>query len=124
LSRNGVRTMIKRINHITFAVSDLKQTASFYENVIGLKKTGEWSNYVIFDVGGVELAFEPGGKKGRKEGGPSIFMLVDNVDGEYKKLKEKGVKFASEPKDQYWGGRTATFLDPDGNTFILTQPKE
>ncbi len=51
-------------------------------------------------------------------------MLVDDVDDAYKKLKEKGVKFVSEPKDQYWGGRTATFLDPDENMFILVQIKE
>ncbi len=43
-----VRIMIRRINHITFAVSDLKETASFYENILGLKKTEEWSNYVLF----------------------------------------------------------------------------
>jgi catechol 2,3-dioxygenase-like lactoylglutathione lyase family enzyme len=116
--------MIKRINHITFAVSDLKQTTNFYENVLGLKKTREWSTYVIFDVGGVELGFEPGGKKGRKEGAPHIFMTVDNVDDAYKKLKEKGVNFVSEPKDQPWGGRTAAFPDPDENMFILVQQKE
>jgi len=116
--------MIKRINNITFAVSDLKETTRFYENILGLKKTGEWSNYVIFDVGGVDLAFGPGGKKGRKEAVPDVFMLVDDVDDDYKKLKEKGVKFVSEPKDQYWGGRTATFLDPDENMFILVQIKE
>ncbi len=72
----------------------------------------------------MELAFEPGGKKGRKEGVPDIFMLVDDVDDAYKKLKEKGVKFATEPKDQYWGGRTATFSDPDENMFVLVQGKE
>ncbi|MCK4424135.1 VOC family protein [Candidatus Bathyarchaeota archaeon] len=116
--------MIERINHITLAVSDLKEITSFYEDVLGLKKTGEWSSYVIFDVGGVELAFEPGGKKGCKEGAPSIFMVVDDVDDVYRKLKEKGVKFATEPKDQYWGGRTAAFLDPDENMFILVQRKE
>lgn len=116
--------IIKKINHITFSVSDLKQTTTFYEDVLGLKKTGEWSNYVIFDVGGVELAFQPGGKKGRKEGAPSIFMLVDDVDNTYRKLKEKGAKFATEPKDQYWGGRTAAFLDPDENKFVLVQRKE
>ncbi len=116
--------MIKRINHITFTASDLKEITRFYEDVLGLKKTGEWPNYVIFDVGGVELAFQPGGKKGRKEGAPSIFMIVDDVDDAYKKLREKGVKFVSEPKDQYWGGRTATFLDPDENMFILVQEKD
>lgn len=118
-----MRELIKRINHITFAVSNLKETTNFYENILGLKKTGEWSNYVIFDVGGVELAFEPEGKKGRKEGAPDIFMLVDDVDEAYKKLIAKGVRFATEPKDQYWGGRTAAFLDPDENIFILVHFK-
>ena len=116
--------MIKRINNITFAVSDLKQAISFYENVLGLKKTAEWTSYVTFDVGGTDLAFEPGGKKGRKEEAPDVFMLVDDVDDAYRKLKEKGVKFAAEPKDQYWGGRTAAFLDPDENVFILVHFKK
>lgn len=93
--------MINRINNITFAVSDLKQTISFYENVLGLKRTGEWTNYVTFDVGGTDLAFGPGGKKGRTQGAPNVFMLVDDVDNAFKRLKEKGVEFATEPKDQY-----------------------
>ena len=74
------------------------------------------------------MAFEPGGKKGGKvshnEGAPSIFFEVDNVDEVYKVLEAKGVKFASEPKEQYWGGRTAAFLDPDEYVFILTQMKK
>jgi uncharacterized glyoxalase superfamily protein PhnB len=51
-------------------------------------------------------------------------MLVDNVDRTYKELKAKGVKFVSEPKDQYWGGRTATFIDPSGYRFILVHFKK
>ncbi|MDH5770981.1 MAG: VOC family protein, partial [Candidatus Bathyarchaeota archaeon] len=52
------------------------------------------------------------------------FRRVANVDDEYKALKEKGVQFLTEPKDQYWGGRTAKFTDPDGNKFILVSYKE
>jgi uncharacterized glyoxalase superfamily protein PhnB len=51
-------------------------------------------------------------------------MEVDDVDDVYRKLKEKGVKFASEPKDQSWSARTATFLDPDENRFILVHLKK
>jgi len=109
--------MIKKFQHITFPVSDLKTAVNFYENILGLKKTGEWGNYAIFDVGGVELALEP---KGRL----SIFLLVDDVDAAYKALKEKGVKFLTEPKDQFWGGRTAEFTDADGNRFILESYKK
>jgi catechol 2,3-dioxygenase-like lactoylglutathione lyase family enzyme len=85
----------------------LKETIRFYEDIIGLKKTAEWSNQVTFDAGGFDLAFEPGGKRGgkvdHKECARDIFMEVDDVGDVYKKLKEKDVEFADEPKDEYWG---------------------
>ncbi len=109
--------MIRKIRNITFPVSDLKKAVDFYENILGLKKTGEWGNYAIFDVGGVELALEP---KGRF----MVFLLVDDVDEAYRAFKEKSVEFVTEPKDQYWGGRTAEFADPDGNKFILVSFKK
>lgn len=116
--------MIKRISHITFFVSDLKKSVIFYEKILGLKKTGEWSNYAVFDVDGVDLALAPGGKKGRKEGAPDIYMSVDDVDEAYKNLKEKSVKSVTEPENQYWGGRTVGFLDPDENMVILVSSKK
>lgn len=109
--------MIKRIRNITFPVSDLKKDVDFYGNIHGLKKTGEWGNYAIFNVGGVELALEP-------KGTPMTFLLVDDVDEAYRTFKERGVKFVTEPKDQYWGGRTAEFADLDENQFILVSFKK
>lgn len=116
--------MIEKISNITFHASDLRESAAFYENVLSLKKSAEWSNYVVFDVGGVNLGLSLGGKKGRKEGVPDIYLLVDNVDATYQELKSKGVKFVEKPKDQYWGARTATFLDPDENAFIIMHLKK
>ncbi len=104
--------MIKKLYHISFPVSDLKRTAAFYENVLGLKKTGEWPTYVEFDVGGVQFGFKPDGEL-------EIFLLVDDVDKAYRNLKEKGVKFISEPKDTHWGARAAALADPDGNKFTI-----
>jgi predicted enzyme related to lactoylglutathione lyase len=95
----------------------MKKIVNFYESTLGLKKTGEWGNYVIFDVGGVEFAF------GLREQF-QMYLLVDDVDEAYKNLKEKGVQFVTEPKDQFWGGRTAEFTDPDGNKFILESFKK
>jgi uncharacterized glyoxalase superfamily protein PhnB len=51
-------------------------------------------------------------------------LLVDDVDEAYNAFKEKGVKFVTEPKDQYWGGRTAEFADLDGNKFIIESFKK
>jgi len=63
-------------------VSNLKETAAFYENVLGLKKTGEGPTYVEFDVGGVQFGFKPGGEL-------EIFLLVDDVDKAYQILRRK-----------------------------------
>jgi len=112
-----VNLLIKKIYHITFPVSEMKKTVDFYENVLGLKKTGEWGNYAIFDVGGVEFAFGLNEKF-------QMYLLVDDVDVAYQTLKDKGVKFATEPKDQFWGGRTAEFTDPSGNKFIIESFKK
>lgn len=109
--------MIEKLYHITFPVSDIKKTAEFYENILGLKKRGEWPNYVEFDVGGVHFGFE---QKGKLE----IFLIVDNADEAYESLKKKGVTFLSEPKDMHWGARAATFTDPDGNEFTIEHFKK
>ena len=104
--------MIEKVYHINFPVSDLKRAIIFYENVLGLKKTGEWSNYATFDVGGVQFGLQPHGKL-------EIFLTVGNIDEAYKELRTKDVRFLSEPKDKHWGARAATFVDPDGNKFTI-----
>ena len=111
--------MIEKVENITIRVSDLKKAISFYENILGLKKRDEWSNYATFNIGDVMLGLDPDPK-----GELDIFMHVANVDEAHKTLKEKGVHFLTEPKNQYWGGRTAKFTDPDGNKFILVSSKE
>jgi predicted enzyme related to lactoylglutathione lyase len=117
--RKGVKTLIERIENLTIKVTDLKRALSFYENILGLKKRDEWSNYATFNIGDMLLGLDPDPKTEL-----GIFVRVASVDDEYKTLKEKGVQFLTEPKDQYWGGRTAKFTDRDGNKFILVSYKE
>ena len=103
---------IKRIPHITIGVSDIKKSVHFYQDIIGLEKIGEWPTFAIFDIAGVTLGLEPKAKL-------EICLLVDDVDKAYQNLKDKGAKFITEPKDQPWGGRAATFFDPDGNKVTI-----
>lgn len=113
-----------KLGNITYRVSNLRESKAFYEQLIGLTKMYEWPNFVVFDLGGVRFSLEPGGKRGRKEEAPDIYLDVDDLDDTYRKLREKGVKFLDKPKDQYWGGYTATFVDPDENVFTLVQLKK
>lgn len=103
---------IKKIAHITIGVSDLKKAVPFFQDVLGLEKMGEWPSYAIFDIAGVSFGLEPQKKT-------EICLLVDDVDKAYQDLRDKSVKFTSEPKDQPWGVRDAAFVDFDGNIFII-----
>jgi len=103
---------IQKIPYIRIGVSDIKRAVSFYKNILGLEKISEGPAYAIFDIAGVGLGLELKAK-------PQIFLLVDDVDNTYQNLKNEGVKFIAEPKDQPWSARTATFVDPEGNTFII-----
>lgn len=141
--------MIQKIGCIEIPVSNMKESVDFYEDALGLKKTYEHPVWTSFDIGGTSFALAASGTKGGKEGAeickscslcvlrfsagkmkqakevPAatsvIYLAVENLDSTYKELKEKGVEFIAQPKEQAWGGRTAVMLDPDENILVLTQ---
>jgi len=51
--------MIKTVWGITFYVSDLERAKKFYEETLGLEKKYEYSSYVGFECGGVEVGLTP-----------------------------------------------------------------
>jgi catechol 2,3-dioxygenase-like lactoylglutathione lyase family enzyme len=115
--------MIKTVWCVTFHVSDLKKAAKFYEETLGLEKKYEYSSYVGFECGGVEIGLIPKLAEGQKVSplSPSVEFLVDDMEKVYNQLRSKGVKFIKELHDETWGGRQATFTDPDGNILEIAQ---
>jgi len=115
--------MIKTVWCITFYVSDLARAAKFYEETLGLEKKYEYPSYVGFECGGLEIGLIPKAeeKQGISPTSPSVEFLVDDVNRMYNELKSKGVRFVEELHDEPWGGRQATFTDPDGNILEISQ---
>ena len=115
--------MIKTVWCITFYVSNLEKAAKFYEEILGLEKKYEYPNYVGFECGGVEIGLIPKLKEREKvnPSSPSVEFLVDDVEKFYNELKNKGVKFVKELHEEPWGGRQATFTDPDDNVLEIVQ---
>jgi uncharacterized glyoxalase superfamily protein PhnB len=90
---------------------------------MGLEKKYEYSSYVGFECGGVEIGLIPKIREGQKVStvSPSVEFLVDDVEKAYRELKNKGVKFIKELHEEPWGGKQATFTDPDGNVLEIAQ---
>jgi len=113
--------LIKTVWSITLSVSNLERSKKFYEDVLGLNKKYEYSSYVGFECGGVEIGLRPRESVEIGRDAASIQFLVNDVDEEYRRLVNKGVKFTSKPHDEPWGGRQASFRDPDGNLLEITE---
>jgi len=114
--------VIKTVWGITFYVSDLKKAARFYEETLGLEKKYEFSSYVGFECGGVEIGLISNPKgKAQHEPSATVELLVSSVDEVYEELKTKGVRFSKEVHEETWGGKQAAIEDPDGNILEITQ---
>lgn len=115
--------MIKTVWSITFFVSNLGKSQKFYEEVLGLEKKYCYSSYVGFECGGVEIGLIPKPKMTHKVNlaSPAVTFLVDDVEEFCARLKKKGVTFTKELHEETWGGKQATFTDPDGNILEIAQ---
>ena len=129
------------IDTVAVVVSDRRKALAWYSEVLGLRaayigppepnpdpaiqgspeKPGHW-----IEVGPsrpltrIHLCELP---NGRIESGPTgITILTDNIQSEYNRMEQKGVRFLYRPKKMEWGEWICEFADPDGNEFNLKQP--
>jgi PhnB protein len=54
----------------------------------------------------------------------SFYLYVSDVDAMYKRALAAGATSQREPKDEFWGDRTATLGDSFGNTLSVATHKE
>jgi catechol 2,3-dioxygenase-like lactoylglutathione lyase family enzyme len=110
-------------NGICLVTKDVKRARLFYEAVLQTSFKGDdafaWiesarGNFSIFSAEGMEK-MAPGSMKGSGHGSYTIEFEIDDVDREFERLKDAGVKFVKEPTTQSWRRRSVWFRDPDGN---------
>jgi catechol 2,3-dioxygenase-like lactoylglutathione lyase family enzyme len=113
--------MIKTIWGVTFYVSDLKKAKEFYEKTLGLTKKYEYSSYAGFECGSMEIGLIPKEKVEIGENAPTVEFVVGDIDRFCETLKRKNVDIVEPPHNEQWGGRQASFKDPDGNILEVVQ---
>lgn len=103
---------------------------AFYEKVFGFRKRFEMKDpqgrlrhgEVQHNTGLVMLG-EPMPEMGYKSpadvgGSPvSLYVYVENVDAITEAARAAGAKIVQEPKDQFYGDRTAEIVDPEGHRW-------
>jgi catechol 2,3-dioxygenase-like lactoylglutathione lyase family enzyme len=130
--------VITYIHSTTILVSDQERALDFYVDTLGWEKRidammGDGYRFLtVAPVGGqAELVLGPvavlGGEPGvgitrgrGMEGASGISFAVEDVDGTYATLTERGVRFSGPPEATPWGDKATWLFDPDGNRFFLT----
>ncbi len=141
---------MKAVRHFGVVVTDLEKSLHFYRDLLGLTikrdmlEHGEFIDAISgmrnIKVRTVKMAADNGDtlvellcyashpRKARKNnelpniGASHVAFTVENVDEEYKKLQEAGVRFNCPPQISVDGKAKVTFCyDPDGVPVELVQ---
>ena len=128
--------MVKKIDHIGIAVKNLNEALNFYENVLGLKSTGEETvleqkvkvAFLPVDDTEIELleSTEEDGpiakyiaKNG--EGVQHIAYKVDDIEKAIAEMKEKGIRMIDEKPRYGAGGAKIAFCHPKSTFGVLIE---
>jgi len=119
-----------RLGTVTVFVRDQERSLRFYLDLLGFdlalderSPSGDRRLAVAPPDGTAILALvspRPGSEEHSLIGRPTqIAFLTENVLGKYEEWHKRGVAFPHPPQTQSWGGVSATFVDVDGNSFLL-----
>ena len=111
--------------------NDIKRLVGFYENITGLSATWFTEDFAELPTPACTLAigskrtmemFAAGAARPADNHTVIIEFRVDDVDGEYKKLREVVSDLVQEPTTMPWGNRSMLLRDPDGNLINFFTP--
>jgi methylmalonyl-CoA/ethylmalonyl-CoA epimerase len=117
---------LDRIHQIAIYAKDLEEAIAFYRDQLGANYLAKFDppGLVFFEFSGTRLLLETTAPKG------TVYFRVADLQSAYTELKEKGVKFISEPHlifrddnglfgsagEEEW---MAFFSDPSDNILAL-----
>lgn len=115
----------KEIAFTAYAVTNMRRARRFYEGVLGLKPSREFSkNFVEYDIGRgtIVVACAPDTWKPSSKGTTATLEVTD-FDAALDHLKQKRIPAAVGPHE-FPTCRMVAVRDPDGNMIALHQRKK
>ena len=124
--------MESRIRAIMLLTSDLDRAVRFYEQGLGLTLARSGADMAAFELEGAALAILTrdaatkltGLVLGEAPEMPSQFQVLqagsrEDVDATIEQVRRAGATVLREPHENDWGGYSAAFRDPDGNSWSV-----
>ena len=130
--------MKQYIAHIALVVDDYDEAIQFYTKKLNfilkedtvLSETKRWVVITPPGSGGCSLLLAKAAnddqktRVGNQTGGRVfLFLHTDDIERDYKNMKEQGISFVREPTTEEWGTVTV-FKDLYGNLWDLVEPSD
>ena len=107
-----------------FHVSDVDAAVQHYTEIFGFAVSFRMGSYVGIKVGSYEIHLTLAGDFQKTVGGGTVYIICDQVDACFLRLKERGARIVSTAADRVYGFRDFVVLDPEGNQITFGQDLE
>jgi len=115
---------VAEIAFVAYPVTDIERARGFYEGVLGLQPSREFTNeaycLIEYDLGAntFAVAMMPPGQWKPSSDGPSVGLEVEEFDLAIAELKARSILFDVEAMETPVC-RMAVIADPDGNKITI-----
>lgn len=112
-----------------FTTNKVEESRDFYIKYLGARVTFDCGWYVNLEFGNKSSTLQfmsPQQPEQQLSSGSGLMynFLVENVDKEYKKLTESGLKVIVPLEDHPWGDRGFAIQDPNGISLYIHSERE
>lgn len=98
-----------------FYVADVEASINYYVEKLAFKLSFKYGTYVGLLIGPCELHLTDTGEPRQIVGAGTAYLLCDEVDEYYAKIKAAGAKLKNKPANRSYGMRDFAVFDLDGN---------
>ncbi len=122
---------------VNLIVTDIKAAYSFYQKAFGFTKRGVMKGpdgkpiHAELRLRDTTLMLSPesperGARSAKNLGGSpvSLYLLTENADKVFAKALKFGATSVMPVTDMFWGDRSGTITDPEGNNWMIGTHKE
>ena len=106
--------MLRGLNHITFAVRDIKGSLAFYRDVLGCELHARWDNGAYLTIGDcwICLSLDPTSSPSKGYSHVAFSIDAQSFSSFQQALFEQGVEIWKQNASE---GDSVYFVDPDGH---------
>jgi predicted enzyme related to lactoylglutathione lyase len=115
---------VAEIAFVAYPVTDIDRSRGFYEGVLGLQPSREFTDesycWIEYDLGAntFAVAMMPPGRWNPSSDGPSVGLEVEEFDSAIAELKARNISFEVEAMETPVC-RMAVIADPDDNKITI-----